>query len=164
MITMKIDTNNQSLDHAGVKIPPPFFLFSVILMMWVLDRFVYSLSWTPNPFSRIGGTMFVAIGSLLLFTSVYFFSKNKVSIEPWKPTAQLLNGGLYRFSRNPIYLGFIFIHLGIGILIQTLWMIPSGFVLYLILRYYAIAKEERYLQRRFGDDYLHYQNKIRRWF
>jgi protein-S-isoprenylcysteine O-methyltransferase Ste14 len=82
---------------------------------------------------------------------------------PWKPTKNIITDGIYGWSRNPIYLGFNLLPIGMGIFFDNVWVllsfVPAAFTLYHV----AIKKEEVYLEEKFGDEYLGYKNKVRRW-
>jgi protein-S-isoprenylcysteine O-methyltransferase Ste14 len=84
-------------------------------------------------------------------------------VEPWKPTTAIVTTGPYRFTRNPAYLGMALVYVGIALLAEALWvLVPLPFVLAIIDRA-VIAREERYLQRKFGHEYLDYKATVRRW-
>jgi protein-S-isoprenylcysteine O-methyltransferase Ste14 len=98
--------------------------------------------------------------TILVATS---FRRAGTAIEPGKPTTSIVTTGFYAWSRNPIYAGFCLINIGIGIASNSLWIfvsfIPAAFFLYHV----AIAKEEAYLEGKFGEEYLAYKKKVRRW-
>ena len=82
---------------------------------------------------------------------------------PFNPTTRIVAHGLYRFSRNPMYLGFALCTFGLAILVDSAWMLlalPIGLVL---VDRIVITREERYLERKFGDEYLNYKRRVRRW-
>ena len=82
---------------------------------------------------------------------------------PFNPTTRIVTHGLYRFTRNPMYIGFALWTFGIAILADSIWMlgaVPIGLVLTNLL---VVEREERYLERKFGEEYLAYKRKVRRW-
>ncbi len=82
---------------------------------------------------------------------------------PWRPTTALVVGGPFRFTRNPMYLGTTLLYIGIAILAQALWaLVLLPFVLMIVQRG-VIEREERYLEGKFGADYLRYKQRVRRW-
>jgi protein-S-isoprenylcysteine O-methyltransferase Ste14 len=85
------------------------------------------------------------------------------NIPTWLPATQLVTGGAYRFSRNPMYVGFVAILAGLGLAAGNLSMLLFALPMFLYLDRFVIPREERYLERRFGADYLAYRNKVRRW-
>jgi protein-S-isoprenylcysteine O-methyltransferase Ste14 len=92
----------------------------------------------------------------------FFRARNRP--PPNKPIRELMTGGPYRITRNPLYLSLALIHAGIGFVTGTPWVLLSLPPTLLVIRYYVIAREEAYLIRRFGERYLDYQARVRRWF
>jgi protein-S-isoprenylcysteine O-methyltransferase Ste14 len=80
-----------------------------------------------------------------------------------KPTTVVVSTGPYRFSRNPIYLAFSLFQLGIAIWANSLWLVATLVGAVALIRYVIIPKEEQYLERRFGAEYLDYRGSVRRW-
>ena len=106
--------------------------------------------------------LWMVLGIFFLIYVSRIFKKSETSIEPWKPTKNIIPTGVYGWSRNPIYLGFNLFPIGMGIFFDILWVLlsflPAAFSLYHI----AIKKEEACLEAKFGDEYLNYKNKVRR--
>ena len=105
----------------------------------------------------------MAIATCLLLASVLTFLRHKTGIEPWKPATALLTKGVFAYSRNPIYLGFCFLVSGIALYLNTVWLLLSLFPSVWLLMRWVISKEERYLEQRFGEHYLCYKQRVRRW-
>lgn len=85
---------------------------------------------------------------------------------PFDPTAaaeKLAEGGIYRFTRNPMYLGALVGFLGLGLALRQTWLLLLLVPLALALQWLAIFREEAYLERRFGDRYRNYKRRVRRW-
>jgi protein-S-isoprenylcysteine O-methyltransferase Ste14 len=80
-----------------------------------------------------------------------------------RPTTAIVRTGPYRFGRNPIYLAFSLLHLGIAIWIDSLWLMASLVAAVALMALVVIPREERYLERRFGAEYLDYKASARRW-
>ena len=91
------------------------------------------------------------------------FKRVETNIEPWKPTTTIVSTGVFAYSRNPVYAAFCIISIGVGIFLNSIWVllsvIPSGVLVY----YIAIKKEESYLEEKFGEEYRQYKSKVRRW-
>jgi protein-S-isoprenylcysteine O-methyltransferase Ste14 len=83
--------------------------------------------------------------------------------EPWKPTTALVTDGPYRFSRNPMYLGFTFIYLGVACWVNTAWPVVLLPLVLLVMQYGVILREEAYLERKFGEEYRAFRRRVRRW-
>ena len=149
-------------DSAQVRIPPPlmalFFVLVGAAMQWV-----YPIRFLPEPFRWILGGLLIGIGIGTILYCAWKFKKTGTNIEPWKKTSKLISSGIYRFTRNPIYLSFLVIGTGIGFAANNAWILLMMIPLVLVLTHFVIAKEERYLETSFGEEYLSYKRKVRRW-
>jgi protein-S-isoprenylcysteine O-methyltransferase Ste14 len=111
----------------------------------------------------VGGGLLVVAGLALLASFNTAFGRKGTAVEPWKPTTAIVTTGPYRLTRNPAYLGMALTYVGIALLAGALWaLVPLPFVLIVIDRA-VIAREERYLERKFGRQYLDYKAGVRRW-
>lgn len=146
----------------GVKIPPPLiFLFMVAAGYWLDLYYPLAIPW-PEFALFIGVFLIVGAVSFALI-AVYQFWRAKTHIEPWKPASSLMLGGVFAYSRNPIYLSFIIITLGIGLVLNNIWILFSAGPLLIALSFLVVKKEELYLERIFGDLYVDYKKRVRRW-
>ena len=149
-------------DHARVKFPPPLLFLLLIMFGWLLQQWIPLAIHLPIAI-RVGGGAIAAAGLVFLLSSAGLFRRHQTAIEPWRPSSALVTEGIYAWTRNPIYLGFCMITAGLGIATSNLWtvlaVVPGAAGVYLI----AIAKEEAYLEREFGEEYLVYKNRVRRW-
>lgn len=150
-------------DHAGVKIPPP-------LVYFVLSLFGAGIhSWFPLPLGLTReipywGLAIVSIPSMLIiFSVIWTFRKVETGLEPWSTTSAIVTSGPFRFSRNPIYLAFFIVPVAIGVKINSFWPLIMIVPIALIISHVAIKKEEAYLESKFGQIYLDYKSKVRRW-
>lgn len=149
-------------DSPGVRFPPPLLFLGAIFGGWALQR------WMPLPFPD--ATVFdllaglgVVAWALLAFPSLLQFHRAKTSPLPFKPASTLVTSGAYRFTRNPMYLGFAVLTLSTAPMLDTWWptvLLPVALVL---LQRLVILPEERYLRRRFGAAYNEYTHRVRRW-
>jgi protein-S-isoprenylcysteine O-methyltransferase Ste14 len=106
----------------------------------------------------------ILFGLGLIGYCAWQFKRAQTCIEPWRATSSIITNGPYRFSRNPIYLGFAIAGSGIALAFNTYWMLLSVLAFVLIANKLVIEREEKYLERKFGDPYLNYQQQTRRWF
>jgi len=156
------DVGDDNPKGAGVRFPPPLIfllcLFASIGLQWILQLDLG----IPEPLNLLG-LIFVVIAIAILTVTALAFRRAHTAIEPWKPTSSLVYSGCYKFSRNPIYLSFCLCLLGLGIAANNIWLmlsfIPCGIAIY----YVAIAREEAYLERKFGNEYLQFKRRVRRW-
>lgn len=147
---------------AGVRIPPPvvfiFFIFCALGLssIYPIDiHFPVALAYS--------GVVISISGLLLLLYLATLFKRVKTNIEPWKPTTKIISTGIYAYSRNPIYLAFCTIPLGLGLFFSHIWLMLSVIPACISVYYLAIRPEEAYLTEKFGDEYLAYRSRVRRW-
>jgi hypothetical protein len=91
------------------------------------------------------------------------FSRAATPVPTNEPTRALVTTGIHGWSRNPIYLGMFLVYGGIGIVVRSPWILILALPLAILIRYGVVAREEAYLERRFGDAYLDYKRRVRRW-
>lgn len=111
----------------------------------------------------IAGLVLGAMGLALILIAAFQFRHAKTHLEPWKPSTSLVTGGVYRFTRNPIYLGMALGYAGLSLLADSLIALAGLPLVLAIMHYGVIKREEHYLAIRFGQDYRDYQRRIRRW-
>ena len=145
----------------GVKIPPPLTPLALILAGELFNRFVWRLS-LPEFFEVLAYPL-LAIAILISGTAFVQFVYFKTSIIPHKPDQFLIKGGIFAFSRNPIYLSFLLLQAAAACFLSNVWLLVLLIPCYLFLRLYVIAREESYLLGRYGNIYQDYLEKTRRW-
>ncbi len=151
-------------DSPGVYIPPPLFYVVIFLIALFLQKKVAINDFVfHSQIIRIVGISLFVISLFFLVTSLrkFFLSKNTLILI--KPASSLQTNGIYNISRNPMYVGLAIVYLGITCFIGNWWNIILFPLLLLIVQEYIINREEKYLIRRFGQDYLDYKSKVRRW-
>ena len=154
--------NDQASDNAGVRVPPPLLLAAAILAGYGLQR-VLPLELRNWHAWAVLGWGFVGVGVAILVTGWVQFYQAGTNIQPHKSSSNVIQSGLYRFSRNPIYVSGLLLQLGIALLMNNLWIVLLVPVSKFAFDRYVIAREEAYLERAFGDVYLDYKRKVRRW-
>jgi len=148
-------------DTPGLKIPPPV-LYAVPLALGLWANHLHPQPVLPSPAAPVVGAVLVAL-SLIGFVAVWAFRRAGTSPNPWRPATALVVSGPYRITRNPMYLGFTLLYLGITLWVNSLWpLLPLPIILILIQRL-VIVKEESYLERRFGEEFRQYRARVRRW-
>ena len=149
-------------DTAGVVAPPPLIFLAGLIVGFALEALLPGVDLPAVVEWGLGSLLVVAgLGLLLIFNAS--FSRKGTAVEPWKPTTAIVTTGPYRFTRNPAYLGMALTYVGIAVMSSALWvLLPLPFVIAVIDRG-VIAREERYLERKFGDEYLGYKRTVRRW-
>jgi len=152
-----------SKDAPQVVIHPPIALALGLIVGFGLDR-LYPLPFVPPslPRAAIGLVLFL-LGVLLAGWSAWTFRNAHTNVLTSQPASTIVSSGPYGFSRNPIYLGMFLGLFGIAIGFDTLWILAAAAVLFFVLRFGVIAREERYLEGKFGSTYLDYKARVRRW-
>jgi protein-S-isoprenylcysteine O-methyltransferase Ste14 len=110
----------------------------------------------------IGGSL-ILIGLALAAAGIRNFSQAGTPVRSIKPTRALVTTGIHGWTRNPIYLGMFLVYGGLGIGAQSPWILILTLPLAITIRYGVVAREEAYLERRFGDVYRDYKGRVRRW-
>ena len=149
-------------DSAGVRIPPPVLYALAVLIGYLLNR-----RW-PLPIGdgvSVQALAWVLVGVWLILTvsSIGNFRRARTSIVPIRPATSLVIAGVYRFTRNPMYVGLAALTVALGLFLDSWWPIVLLIPVLLFVRVFVIATEERYLERRFGTAYLTYTQRVRRW-
>jgi protein-S-isoprenylcysteine O-methyltransferase Ste14 len=147
--------------NLGVVRPPLVYLSSVVAGT-VLDV-VWPLPFFPRALALPVGSSLVVIAMALFSYSVRQLRTAGTPVPGNRPTTVIVRTGPYRFGRNPIYLAFSLLHLGIAIWVDSLWLIASLVAAVALMALVVIPREERYLERRFGAEYLDYKASARRW-
>jgi protein-S-isoprenylcysteine O-methyltransferase Ste14 len=141
---------------------PLAWLLIALLVMYVLDRWLPIAGLLPPPFHRLG-LVFVVPGILILLQSGASFLKAKTGMLPFSEATTLVTGGMYRFSRNPMYLGMVLFLLGVALYLGSLSaLIPVAVYAWIIDRQF-IRNEEIFLTGIFGDEFKEYMKRVRRW-
>jgi protein-S-isoprenylcysteine O-methyltransferase Ste14 len=151
-----------SSDHSGVVVPPPAIYVAFFLVGVGLQRYV------PVPRLPIGtgrdlGAVLVLLWLVLTTWSFARFWTSGTSVIPVRPTTALVIEGPYRFTRNPMYLGMLLLYTGVACWFGMVWPLLLAPVLTWVIGVSVIGREERYLTRKFGDEYRRYQLRVRRW-
>lgn len=147
---------------AAVKFPPPLICLGFILATGAI-QYSWPLS-LPSSFEfTIIGIVVILTGLAIIFSASRTFKKADTRIEPWKPTSRIVSQGVFAYSRNPIYVAFCLASIGIGFVAGSVWVLMSFVPTAITIYFVAIKKEEAYLERKFGDEYLNYKKNVRRW-
>jgi len=146
----------------GLKFPPPLLLLAAIGCAWLVDT-IRPLPIVDEAALWWPGAAIITIALLIALVALVHFFIVKTHIEPWHPTTVIIRNGVYRFSRNPIYLAFCIATVGAGLVLNSWWVIASVMLLKPLLEHLVISREEIYLEKKFGEHYLAYKRQVRRW-
>lgn len=163
-------------DTPGVIAPPPLIYLGFLFLGWALvqvgtrpEAVGAGFGWLSADFGlempvRRGVALALIVGGLLLDgMAAGLFRLRGTAVEPWKPSTVLINEGPYRYSRNPIYLGFAVTYVGLAIAMDSWVALLLLLPCLAVVDRFVIQREERYLSARFGADYDAYRARVRRW-
>jgi protein-S-isoprenylcysteine O-methyltransferase Ste14 len=150
-------------DVANLGLVRPPFVFLSSLTSGVVIHLAMPLPFLPGTLAVPLGVPVVAVAIALFSYSVAKFRAADTPVPARKPTTVIVRTGPYRFSRNPIYLAFSLFQLGIAIWVNSVWLLATLVGAVALIHYVVIPREERYLERKFGAQYLDYKASVRRW-
>ena len=151
-------------DVAGVIALPPFIFLAFLVAATVLEAVVPLPALAGHAIARyLAGAALAACGFVLIGMGMRRFVAAGTNIPPNLPTTALVVDGIYRRTRNPLYLGTTFVYLGLAVAAGSLWAVMLMMPLVWVINVGVIAREERYLERKFGDAYRAYKGRVRRW-
>jgi protein-S-isoprenylcysteine O-methyltransferase Ste14 len=151
----------QEIPNLGLVRPPLVYLISLVI--GALIQLAAPLPFLPRTLALPLGASLVVVAIGLFSYSVAKFRAAGTPVPARKPTTVIVRTGPYRFSRNPIYLAFSLLQLGIAIWANSLWLLATLVGAVALIHYVVIQREEQYLERRFGAQYLDYKASVRRW-
>ena len=149
-------------DKAGVIAPPPLIYLVALIFGLLLGR-RFPMRFLPPTMARGLGWPLLGGGVLLVGWFEWAMRQADTPTNPYKPVQRIATEGPFRYTRNPGYLGMTLIYAGISSLVNALWTILLLSVAPLVIRRGVIEREERYLEGKFGAEYLSYKARVRRW-
>jgi len=152
-------------DHADVAVRPPILFLGALALGYVLTRYfpIGPGLASPNGRALTVGLIFVVVGFALSLFAARRFRLAGTSVIPGEPAEALVTVGLYRVTRNPMYIGFIVLYFGLSIVLTSVWILLLLIPVVLILHRGVVLREEAYLERKFGDEYARYAERVPRW-
>jgi len=146
----------------GKKGMPPAYLLLTTLLMWGADQLAPGFLLFEAPQKYAGGLL-ILVGIFMVVWNATRFAKVGTTIKPFQESTFLLQRGLYRYSRNPIYLGMVAVLFGVAVVLGSLtsFLLIPFFVWVIQARF--IVPEEQMLEQTFGEPYLQYKARVRRW-
>ena len=145
-----------------LKIPPPLLVLILVISNYFSSKKI-DLILLPN--QDITSIIIFLIGMLILINPIFKFMKSKTTIDPikFKKVNKLITSGIYKYSRNPMYLGLLMLVISTSIFYLNVFSITTPFFFYYWINRFQIRKEEIFLTEKFGKEYLLYKTKTRRW-
>lgn len=149
-------------DNPRVRLPPPVIVLAGLAVGLALDGRLIDPRANAAPLVLVGITCALT-GIILGVAALGLFRREGTKPEPWKPSSALVTGGVFRFTRNPMYLGMLLLYAGGALMAGGPLTFGPLIMVFLILNFYVIGREEAYLERRFGEAYAVYRERVRRW-
>ena len=150
-------------DNPGVVAHPPVIYAVALALGLGLDYLLVPAPFLSAPLQYWLAAALIAVGLGIAGLAIRRFLAAGTNVPTPLPATVLVIDGIYRFSRNPIYLGLNLNHLGIGVAVDSLWIVGLLVPVLAIMRYGVIGREERYLEGKFGEPYRRYKATVRRW-
>lgn len=145
-----------------IKIPPPILVIILATSNYLSKNQIEIIS---PPYKYSISVLILLVGSLILINPVFKFIKSKTTVNPvkFKKVNKLVTSGIYKYSRNPMYLGMILIIISTSIFYLNYYSVVTPFIFYFWINRFQIKREEIFLKEKFGKEYLSYMSKTRRW-
>ena len=145
-----------------IKIPPPILVLILVSSNYFSSKKI-DLIHLPN--QDLISIIIFLIGVLILINPIFKFIKSKTTIDPikFKKVNKLITSGIYKYSRNPMYLGLLMIVISTSIFYLNIFSITTPFLFYCWINRFQIKREEIFLAEKFGKEYMSYKTKTRRW-
>lgn len=152
-------------DHADVAIRPPLLFLGALALgsLLSLGLPLGTRLASPNGLALTVGLVFVTSGLLLAALAANRFRLAGTPVPVDRPVTALVSVGPYQFTRNPIYIGLVLVYFGLSIILTSLWALFLLIPVLIILQRYVIAREEAYLEKKFGEAYRKYKERVPRW-
>ena len=155
--------SNTKPDVANLGLVRPPLVYLLSLAAGLLIQLAIPFPVLPRIFATPLGSVLVVLAVALFSYSVAKFRAAGTPVPARKPTTMIVRAGPYRFSRNPIYLAFSLLQLGIAIWVNSVWLLATLVGAVALMHYVVIPREEQYLEVKFGRQYLDYKASVRRW-
>lgn len=147
-----------------LRIPPPVVAAIVAALMWWAASFLSAIEMASAP--RLSAALALALLGLGFdIAGLVSFRRARTTVNPMRPevTSALVTAGVYRLTRNPMYLGLFLVLVAWAVFLSSFWLLAGPLVFLLYMNRFQIAPEERVLSAAFPDDYAAYSSRVRRW-
>jgi protein-S-isoprenylcysteine O-methyltransferase Ste14 len=161
----KFNINDEPfIKHKEVKMNRyPLLMMLVMLGLCMGMNWIYPVNYGFGTAGKTMGWVAILCGMALLAAAIGFFRMKETTVNPTKKPDKLVTEGIYRISRNPMYLGMVLILAGFPLVTESVIGLIFPFIFFLIMNQSVIPREERTVEGVFGDDYLRYRTRTSRW-
>ena len=149
-------------DNAGVIARPPL-LYAAALVIVLALRWFWPMPMLGNAIALWAGVSLLVLGVAIAIAGRRALQAAATNVDPMRPTMAIVTSGPYRFSRNPLYVALTLLFLGLTLAFNTLWGFVVLVPLLITMHCGVVLREERYLERKFGDAYRRYRSRVRRY-
>ncbi len=155
-------TNSAEHDTPGVLAPPPVIYLPALLLGLVLDA-VWPIGFVRGLLRYLLGGGLILVSGLIVSFALWEFRRARTSFSFTPPTTAIIRTGPFRYSRNPAYVALTLLWVGLGVVLDNPWILVLLLPAVLVVHFGVVRREERYLERRFGEEYRRYKASVRRW-
>jgi len=149
-------------DNSGVIALPPF-IYGAAFLIGLVIHFVFPISFLPQQPALWLGVLLTLVAGLIVASALRALGRSKTTFDNRKPTTAIATDGAFRYSRNPMYVSLTLLYVGIASLINSLWILLLVLPLMVVIQRGVVKREEQYLERKFGAEYVSYKARVRRW-
>lgn len=154
---------DRDAEVANLGIVRPPLVYSVSIAAGVALQLAWPLGFVPAGVGAPLGAIAVAVAIVLFLLAVRSFRRAGTPVPGNRPTTAIVRTGPYRYSRNPIYLAFSLLQLGIALWVNSIWLVLTLVPAVLLMSLVVIPREEAFLAARFPSEFLPYKDSVRRW-
>ena len=156
---MSIDSRS---DNAGVIAPAPI-IYATAIAIGLIAEFALPIVLLPRPIGLWLGAATIAISIPIVVSAFRTLTRSRTTFDTRMPTTRIVTDGAFRYSRNPTYVSLTLLHVGVALVLGSLWVLLMVVPAVAAVHWGVVLREERYLEAKFGDEYRSYAAKVRRW-
>jgi len=160
-----VTDNRHTEDRHGpnVRVHPPI-IYAISILSGIGLNNLWPLSMPFGLHGHLYGGIIIFTATLIAAWALLYFHRNDTDVRPDKPDSALITSGPYRFTRNPLYIVLTLAQITAAVWLDNLWILLLVIASVIVITRYAITREELYLEQLFGQEYLKYKQRVRRWF
>ena len=153
---------NSHSDNAGVVAPAPV-IYAAAIAVGLAAEFAFPIPLLPRPFGLWLGALIIVIAVPVVISAFRALARGRTAFDARKPTNSIVTDGAFRYSRNPTYLSLTLLHVGLALILGSLWVLLMVVPAVAVIHWGVVRREERYLTAKFGEEYRSYATRVRPW-